>query len=212
MTVADEHTFPAITPIPTATVAAEPDGELHGKVSGALRWSFANTVFTRLAQLGLSIVLAHLLAPERVRGLRRCVGGHQHHAQHRRTRRERRARPLRGRPCGDRADGDHDRTRHEHGPDRRDGDRRAVLLRRDGRAAGHRRGPAARSCTPHQWVHRRARGDVADASSARTTRCWRTPRVSSRALSLSWCSLSPGSDRGPSAGHESWPMGRRQSS
>jgi O-antigen/teichoic acid export membrane protein len=63
MTVADEHTFPAITPIPTATVAAEPDGELHGKVSGALRWSFANTVFTRLAQLGLSIVLAHLLAP-----------------------------------------------------------------------------------------------------------------------------------------------------
>lgn len=40
-----------------------PDTELRAKVAGALRWSMANAVLTRAAQLGLSIVLAHLLAP-----------------------------------------------------------------------------------------------------------------------------------------------------
>ncbi len=47
----------------SVSVGSATDGELRGKVSGALRWSFANTMFTRFAQLGLSIVLAHLLAP-----------------------------------------------------------------------------------------------------------------------------------------------------
>lgn len=42
---------------------AATDAVLRDKVAGALRWSMANTIVTRAAQLGLGIVLAHLLAP-----------------------------------------------------------------------------------------------------------------------------------------------------
>lgn len=42
---------------------AASDAELRTRVTGALRWSLANTIVTRAAQLGLGILLAHLLAP-----------------------------------------------------------------------------------------------------------------------------------------------------
>ena len=57
--------------IPSESDAATPaddlphpdSGVLGTRVSSALRWSFANTILMRLAQLVLGIVLAHLLAP-----------------------------------------------------------------------------------------------------------------------------------------------------
>jgi PST family polysaccharide transporter len=37
--------------------------QLHGKVRVALRWSFINSLLTRFGQVGVSIALAHLIAP-----------------------------------------------------------------------------------------------------------------------------------------------------
>lgn len=40
------------------------DPQLRRKVGGALKWSFVNATFTRLTSVGVSILLAHLIAPE----------------------------------------------------------------------------------------------------------------------------------------------------
>jgi len=48
---------------PRPTPGSQGPEELKAKVSGALRWSFVNSVFTRLAQLAVGVVLAHLIAP-----------------------------------------------------------------------------------------------------------------------------------------------------
>lgn len=42
---------------------AIPRSELRGRVTSALRWSFFNSVFIRVSQLALSILLARLIAP-----------------------------------------------------------------------------------------------------------------------------------------------------